>query len=447
MDNYLKLSYQQSTDFFSKSEKEIVLPYLKVAHKQIHTATGAGSEFTGWVELPKKYDKAEFQRIKRAAKEIRKQSKFLLVIGIGGSYLGARAAIEMLTDSFGKYKRDRKKRMHVLFAGNTISPTYTKELYELLKDEDFSINVISKSGTTTEPAIAFRIFKKLMEQKYGKDEARKRIYVTTDKEKGALRELALKEEYEMFTIPDNIGGRFSVLTAVGLLPIAASGLDIVKMMKGANDSRMACKNSNLDENCAYQYAVIRNSLYRKGKLVEILVSYEPSMQYFAEWWKQLFGESVGKDKEGIFPASAIFSTDLHSLGQYIQDGRREIFETIIQVQKPKYDISIDKDDMDLDGLNYLTDMTMHEINQKAFQGTVAAHIEGGVQNVIIEVPELDEYAFGYLVYFFEMACAINGYLQGCNPFDQPGVEAYKKNMFALLGKNGYEELREKLLNK
>ncbi len=447
MENFLKLKYHQDLSLIKEHEIEFLLPYLKVAHKQVHSRTGAGSEFTGWVDLPKEYDKEEFSKIKRVAKEIRKNSRFLLVIGIGGSYLGARAAIEMLENSFEKYRRDRKKRVHVLFAGNTISSTYTYELLELLKDEDFAINVISKSGTTTEPAIAFRIFKDLLEKKYGKEEARNRIFVTTDAKKGVLRELALKENYETFVIPDDIGGRFSVLTAVGLLPIAVAGLDINKMMRGANEARMAFRSQDLEKNIAYEYAVLRHLLYKKGKLVELLVSYEPNMTYFTEWWKQLFGESVGKDKEGIFPASAIFSTDLHSLGQYIQDGRREIFETILQIEKPKYDISINEDKENLDGLNYLTKMTMHEINQKALDGTLAAHIEGGVENIVISIPHLDEYAFGYLVYFFEIACAINGYLQGCNPFDQPGVEMYKKNMFALLGKEGYEEIREKLLKK
>ncbi|HET7657498.1 MAG TPA: glucose-6-phosphate isomerase [Bacillales bacterium] len=418
---------------------------VKNAHQALHNQTGAGNDFLGWLDLPENYDKEEFARIQKAAEEIRETSDVLVVIGIGGSYLGARAAIEMLQHSFSPLlsKEDRKSPL-VLFAGNNISSTYLSELLEALDGKDVSLNVISKSGTTTEPALAFRVLRKWLEEKYGIEEARKRIYATTDKNKGALRTLADQEGYETFAIPDDVGGRYSVLTAVGLLPIASSGLDIQAMMEGAKGARKALATDELSENPAYQYAVARNALYEKGMSVELLVNYEPALHYFGEWWKQLFGESEGKDGKGIFPAAADFSTDLHSLGQYVQEGRRQLFETVIHVEKPRKEIVLEKEDGNLDNLNYLAGETMNHVNEKAFQGTLLAHTDGGVPNFIIHVPELKEYDFGYLVYFFEKACAMSGYLLGVNPFDQPGVEAYKKNMFALLGKPGFEVEKEQL---
>lgn len=399
----------------------------------------------GWIDLPVNYDQEEFSRIERAAEKIRNDSDVLLVIGIGGSYLGARAAIEMLQHSFyNVLPKEKRRSPQIIFAGNNISSTYMMDIIDLLEGKDFSINVISKSGTTTEPAIAFRIFRKILEEKYGAEEARKRIYATTDKAKGALKTLANEEGYETFVIPDDIGGRYSVLTAVGLLPIAVSGADIRAMMKGAADAREDFSKSELDENPAYQYAAVRNILYNKGKTIEMLVNYEPALQYFAEWWKQLYGESEGKDQKGIFPASANFSTDLHSLGQYIQEGRRDLFETVIKVEKPRRGLTIEAEDKDLDGLNYLAGKTVDFVNDKAFEGTLLAHTDGGVPNLIVSVPALDEYHFGYMVYFFEKACAMSGYLLGVNPFDQPGVEAYKVNMFALLGKPGFEEKKAEL---
>ncbi len=441
MSKYLNLSYKAKENELEAHELEYMAPFVKVAHDLLHEKTGAGNDFVGWVDLPQNYDKAEFDRILKAAKKINKNSKYLLVIGIGGSYLGARAAIEMLSNPF------KVGETTVLFAGHTLSSTYTAQLLELLKNEDFSINVISKSGTTTEPAIAFRIFKELLEEKYGKEGAKERIFATTDANKGALKTLAMQEGYETFVVPDDVGGRFSVLTPVGLLPIAVAGIDIQKMMDGALEAKNYYNNNELATNEAYQYAVLRNALYQKGNLIELLVAYEPNFLYFNEWWKQLFGESVGKDLKGGFPSSAIFSTDLHSLGQYVQAGRRSIFETVIQVTKPEADIVIKEDDKNLDKLNYLVGKTLDEVNKQAFQGTLLAHVDGGVPNLVIDLPEISAYSFGYLVYFFEIACAISGYLQGCNPFDQPGVEDYKRNMFALLGKEGFEDIRKKLLNK
>lgn len=440
-----RFDYSKAGSFFAEHELTYMRDFVKVAHHSLHEKTGAGSDYLGWIDLPVNYDQEEFSRIERAAEKIRNDSDVLLVIGIGGSYLGARAAIEMLQHSFyNVLPKEKRRSPQIIFAGNNISSTYMMDIIDLLEGKDFSINVISKSGTTTEPAIAFRIFRKILEEKYGAEEARKRIYATTDKAKGALKTSANEEGYETFVIPDDIGGRYSVLTAVGLLPIAVSGADIRAMMKGAADAREDFSKSELDENPAYQYAAVRNILYNKGKTIEMLVNYEPALQYFAEWWKQLYGESEGKDQKGIFPASANFSTDLHSLGQYIQEGRRDLFETVIKVEKPRRGLTIEAEDKDLDGLNYLAGKTVDFVNDKAFEGTLLAHTDGGVPNLIVSVPALDEYHFGYMVYFFEKACAMSGYLLGVNPFDQPGVEAYKVNMFALLGKPGFEEKKAEL---
>lgn len=418
---------------------------IETSHIMLHTGSSVGGAFLGWVNQPINYDREEFSRIIEAAKRIRESSDVLIVIGIGGSYLGARAAIEMLNHGFNSLlPKDKRKNPLILFAGNSVSSTYLVELMEAIKDLDVSLNVISKSGTTTEPAIAFRILKEYIENKYGKEEARKRIYATTDKAKGALKMLADAEGYETFVIPDDIGGRYSVLTAVGLLPIAAAGIDIEEIMKGAGDARTTFSTFDINKNICYQYAVARNCLLRKGTTIEILANYEPALHYFGEWWKQLFGESEGKDHKGIFPAAVDFSTDLHSMGQYIQDGMRNIFETVIHVEEVSKKIIIPESEDDTDGINYLAGKTMSYVNEKAFEGTAMAHQDGGVPNIIINVPKLSPYYFGYLVYFFEKACAISGYLNGINPFNQEGVEAYKKNMFALLGKPGYEELRAKL---
>ncbi|MDK2917713.1 MAG: glucose-6-phosphate isomerase [Candidatus Petromonas sp.] len=438
-----------SLDYSNALIKDNELEYLKgpvlEAHRMLHDKNGAGNDFLGWIDLPVNYDKEEFERIKKAAEKIKGNSQVLLVIGIGGSYLGARAAIEALCHSFHNLlPKDKKDAPEIYFLGNNISGTYLKHLMDIIKDKDISVNVISKSGTTTEPAIAFRIIKSYLEEKYGKGGAKERIYVTTDKSKGALRKLSENEGYETFIIPDDVGGRFSVLTPVGLLPIAAAGIDIEKMMEGAKDARKEYSQEDLSKNQCYQYAAVRNILYRRGKAIEVLVNYEPSLHYVSEWWKQLYGESEGKDGKGIFPASVDFSTDLHSMGQYLQDGRRHLFETVLNVETPKEDIEIREDEANLDGLNYLAGKTMDFVNKMAYKGTLLAHLDGGVPNLVINIPKMDEYYFGKLVYFFEKACGISGYLLGVNPFDQPGVEAYKKNMFALLGKPGYEELREEL---
>lgn len=441
----VNFDYSKALPFFNKHELDYLRDFVKNAHHSLHEKTGQGNEFLGWVDLPIHYDKEEFSRIQKAAERIKNNTDILLVIGIGGSYLGARAAIQMLTHSFyNELPKDKRQTPQIYFVGNHISSTYIRDLQDLLDGKDVSINVISKSGTTTEPAIAFRIFKKYLEEKYGHEEAKKRIYATTDKEKGALKTLADEEGFETFVVPDDIGGRYSVLTAVGLLPIAVSGVDIEQMMEGARTARADLSKSELAENPSYQYAAIRNILYRKGKTIEMLVNYEPSLQYFSEWWKQLFGESEGKDQKGIFPASANFSTDLHSLGQYVQEGRRDLFETVLYIDKSHQQIEIEKEARDLDGLNYLAGKSMDFVNQKAFQGTLLAHTDGNVPNLIITVPEINAFTFGYLVYFFEKACAMSGYLLGVNPFDQPGVEAYKKNMFALLGKPGFEKEKEEL---
>jgi len=439
----LKFSYSDALNFVGENEVLYLENFVKAAHDMLHNKTGAGKDFTGWVDLPVNYDKEEFQRIKAAAEKIRQDSDALIVIGIGGSYLGARAAIEALSHSFYNIlPKDKRKTPEVYFAGNHISSKYLSDLMDILEGKDISINVISKSGTTTEPAIAFRIFKELIEKKYGKDEAAKRIYVTTDKSRGALKKLSEEEKYETFVIPDNVGGRYSVLTAVGLLPIAVSGIDIDDMMKGAADAYETYKSVNLADNECYQYAAVRNALYRKNKIIEIMVNYEPSMHYFTEWWKQLYGESEGKDGKGIFPAGVDFTTDLHSMGQYIQDGLRNIFETVLKIEKSSKAITIQTDKDNIDGLNFLAGMEIDLVNKKALEGTILAHTDGGVPNLLLSIPEMNSYYFGNLVYFFEKACGISGYLLGVNPFDQPGVEAYKKNMFALLGKPGFEAEKE-----
>ncbi|MFC7785593.1 glucose-6-phosphate isomerase [Rossellomorea sp. GCM10028870] len=445
---HIRFDYSKALSFFGEHELTYLSDAVKVAHHSLHEQTGAGNDFLGWIDLPVDYDKEEFSRIQKSAEKIKNDSDVLLVIGIGGSYLGARAAIEMLNHSFyNALPKEKRSTPQVLFVGQNISSTYMRDLMDLLDGKDFSINVISKSGTTTEPAIAFRIFRKMLEEKYGVEEARKRIYATTDKSKGALKTLASDEGYETFVVPDDIGGRYSVLTAVGLLPIAVSGVEIETMMNGARQAREDFGKSELTENPAYQYAAVRNALYNKGKTIEMLINYEPGLQYFSEWWKQLFGESEGKDQKGIYPSSANFSTDLHSLGQYVQEGRRDIFETVIKVSEPRHELKIEKADSDLDGLNYLAGETVDFVNNKAFEGTLLAHTDGGVPNLIVEIPAMDAYTFGYLVYFFEKACAMSGYLLGVNPFDQPGVEAYKVNMFALLGKPGFEEKKAELVKR
>lgn len=444
MDN-ISIDYSKVLKFMEKHEIEYMKDQITTAHNTIINKNGAGNDFLGWVNLPENYDKEEFKRIKAAAEKIKSNSDVLVVIGIGGSYLGARAAIEMLNHSFyNMLPKDKRKAPQIFFAGNSISAVYLSELIDVVKDKDFSIDVISKSGTTTEPAIAFRIFKEILEKKYGKDGAKERTFATTDKAKGALKGMADKEGYETFVIPDDVGGRYSVLTAVGLLPIAVSGVDIDKIMQGALDGMNEYSKDDVFENSAYLYAAIRNVLYRKGKTTEILVDYEPYMHYFAEWWKQLFGESEGKDNKGIFPAAVDFSTDLHSMGQYIQQGRRNMFETVLNVKNVRRNIDIKSVDGNPDGLNFLSGKTMDYVNKRAFEGTVLAHNDGNVPNIIINVPEINEYYFGKLVYMFEKACGISGYVLGVNPFNQPGVEAYKKNMFALLGKPGYEAQREEL---
>ena len=436
----IKLNTKYLDGFIRDDEYEGMYPLISAAHNTLVSGKGLGSDFLGWVDLPENYDKEEFERIKKAAERIKAKADILIVIGIGGSYLGARAAIELLKSPF--YNNLKKDTPDIYFVGNNISPTYLNEVLSICEGKDICVNVISKSGTTTEPALAFRIFKKLLENKYGKEEAKTRIFATTDKAKGTLKELSDTEGYETFVIPDDVGGRFSVLTAVGLLPIAVAGADIDKLMAGAKKGMEKYSSNNAND--CYQYALIRNILYNKGKSVEMLVSYDPSFTMMAEWWKQLFGESEGKDQKGIFPAAATFSTDLHSLGQFVQDGARIMFETVIDIRKPKLDLFLEDDDENLDGLNFLTNQNMSVVNRKAFEGTVLAHTEGGVPNIIIEMDEINEENLGELIYFFERACALSGYCLGVNPFNQPGVESYKKNMFALLGKPGYESMKSAL---
>lgn len=436
----VKLVTKYADKFVAPHELEAVKAQVSAAHNTLVTKSGLGNDFLGWVDLPVDYDKEEFARIKAAAKRIKEKADILIVIGIGGSYLGARAAIELLRSPY--YNNLKKDTPDIYFVGNNISSTYLNEILSICEGKDICVNVISKSGTTTEPALAFRIFKKLVEDKYGKEEAKTRIFATTDKARGTLKELSDAEGYETFVIADDVGGRYSVLTAVGLLPIAVAGCDIDKIMEGAQAAREAY--SNDDMNDCYKYAAMRNILYRKGKSVEMLVSYEPAFTMMNEWFKQLYGESEGKDHKGIFPASAIFSTDLHSMGQFIQDGSRLMFETVVDIKNPKQDMFLEDDKENLDGLNFLTNQNMSVVNRKAMEGTILAHTEGGVPNLVIEVDRLDEYNFGELVYFFERACAISGYMLGVNPFNQPGVESYKKNMFALLGKPGYESQKAEL---
>ncbi|WP_039888983.1 glucose-6-phosphate isomerase [Leptotrichia hofstadii] len=441
----LNFNYQFAKNFFNENELKQIKPYVELANEVLTSKSGAGSDFLGWVDLPENYDKDEFARIKKAAEKIKNDSEVLIVIGIGGSYLGAKAAIEFLSHSFyNNLPKDKRKTPEIYFAGTNMSGVYLQHLIEVVGDRDFSVNVISKSGTTTEPAIAFRVFKKMLEEKYGKEEAAKRIYATTDKEKGALKTLAAAEGYETFVVPDNVGGRFSVLTAVGLLPIAAAGINIDELMAGAKDAMNDFANKNMDENQALQYAAVRNILHRKGKDLELMVNYEPRVHYLAEWWKQLFGESEGKDGKGLYPTSADFSADLHSLGQYIQEGQRLFFETVVSIGKPEVEFVIESDKDNLDGLNFIAGKTLDYVNKKATDGVILAHIDGNVPNLGVNIPEATPYHLGYTFYFFEKACGVSGYLLGVNPFDQPGVEAYKKNMFALLGKPGYEEAGKEL---
>lgn len=423
----------------SKIPMETIMEYkdqVEKIHKTLHEKVTEESAFLGWLELPTNYDKEEFNRIKKAAQKIQKDSDIFLCIGIGGSYLGARAVIESLTHTF--YNYGKRNTPQILYAGNNLSSTYMNDLIDIIGDRDISINVISKSGTTTEPAVAFRVFREFLENKYGVDEARKRIYVTTDKEKGALKKLATEEGYETFVIPDNVGGRYSVLTAVGLLPIAVAGIDIEQLMLGAKIAQDKYLDTNVKYNDCYQYAVIRNILYKDQKDIEILVNYEPKMHYFTEWWKQLYGESEGKDQKGIFPAGVNFTTDLHSMGQYIQQGRRNLFETVLNIVEPESDITIKADEDNLDGLNFVAGKTLNFVNKKAMEGTVEAHVSGEVPNIIINMEQVNAETIGHLIYFFELACAMSGNILGVNPFNQPGVEEYKKNMFRLLGKPGYE---------
>jgi len=438
----LTLNEKFLAGFIGEGEIASLAAQTRTAHDTVRNASGAGSDFLGWLDLPVNYDKEEFARIQAAAERIKKMCDVLVVIGIGGSYLGARAAIEFVKSPM--YNTLAKDTPAVYFTGNSISPSALQDLLNICEGKDICVNVISKSGTTTEPAVTFRIFRELLEKKYGKDGARKRIFSTTDKAKGTLKEFSDKMGYETFVVPDDIGGRYSVLTAVGLLPIACAGIDICAMMQGAADARVKYSEEDPEKNECLRYAAIRNILYRKGKVTEILAAYEPAAQLFCEWWKQLYGESEGKDGKGLFPASVIFSTDLHSLGQYIQEGLRNIFETVLDFKTSPDSVKIPFDPENVDGLNFLADSDLHDVNRTAMLGTLFAHTDGGVPNVVLEVEDRSAYSFGYLVYFFELACAVSGYLMGVNPFNQPGVEAYKKNMFALLGKPGYEEMRAAL---
>lgn len=441
----LRLNYQYAADFVAEAELEYLAPSINLAHEQLHGRSGPGSEFLGWLDLPVKYNEDEMDKVKEAARRIQETSDVLIVIGIGGSYLGAKAAIEALTHSFyNMLDAKTRKTPRVLFVGHAISDVYLQDLIELVQDQDFSVNVISKSGTTTEPAIAFRVFKELLEKKYGVEGAKSRIYATTDASRGALKSMATEQGYTSFVIPCDVGGRFSVLTPVGLLPMAVAGIDIDEIMRGAKAAHGWYQSPDLADNAAYQYAALRNILYRKGKNIEVLANYEPSLQYLSEWWKQLYGESEGKDQKGIFPASVNFTTDLHSMGQFMQDGSRNIFATTMWINESRKECVISSSTDDGDGLNYLAGKTLGHVNRQAFLGTILAHTDGGVPNLVLEIPNMNAFYFGSLIYFFEKACAISGYLLGVNPFDQPGVEAYKKNMFALLGKPGFEALREQL---
>ena len=444
----IKLDATKLTPFLHDHELTMIEPQAELAREILTTGRGAGSDFLGWIDLPEKYDREEFDRIKKAAEKIKSDSEVLLVIGIGGSYLGARAAIEFLRHSFyNMLDKSARKTPEIYFCGNSISSTYLADLIEVVGDRDFSINMISKSGTTTEPAIAFRIFKEILEKKYGKAEAAKRIYATTDKSRGALKQVADAEGYETFVVPDDVGGRYSVLTAVGLLPIAVSGADIDALMAGAQAGRKLALEKPFLENESMRYAAIRNLLYRKGYSVEVLANYEPALHYVNEWWKQLYGESEGKDCKGIFPASVDLTTDLHSMGQFIQDGARIMFETVMEIELSRATLTMKEEPTDLDGMNYLAGKTVDFINKSAMNGTILAHTDGQVPNMIVKIPAQDETSLGELFYFYEFACGVSGYLLGVNPFDQPGVESYKKNMFALLGKPGYEEAREALLKR
>lgn len=448
MSRQVTFDYSKAGSFISEEEIGYMKKLTLDAKETLVSKTGAGNDFLGWIDLPVDYDKEEFARIKAAAKKIQSDSDVLLVIGIGGSYLGARAAIEFLSHSFyNVLDKSVRKTPEIYFCGNSISSTYLKHLMDVVGDRDFSINMISKSGTTTEPAIAFRVFKEKLEAKYGKKGAAERIYATTDKAKGSLKHLSDEEGYETFVVPDDVGGRFSVLTAVGLLPIAVSGADIDKLMEGAASGRKRALENAFEENDALQYAALRNILLRKGKSVEILANYEPAVHYVSEWWKQLFGESEGKDNKGLFPASVDLTTDLHSMGQFIQDGSRVMFETVINIDTPREELTIGEEPVDLDGLNYLAGKTVDFVNKSAMNGTILAHTDGNVPNLMVKVPEQNEFYLGELFYFFEFACGVSGYILGINPFNQPGVESYKKNMFALLGKPGYEAQREELLKR
>ena len=448
MGREVTFDYSKAASFVRAEELENMKSAVMCAKDVLVNRTGAGNDFLGWIDLPVDYDKEEFARIKKAAEKIQSDSDVLLVVGIGGSYLGARAAIEFLNHSFyNVLPKGKRKTPEIYFAGNSISSKYIKDLQDVLEGKDFSVNIISKSGTTTEPAIAFRVFKKMLIDKYGKEEAGRRIYATTDRAKGALKNLANEEGYESFVVPDDVGGRFSVLTAVGLLPIAVSGADIDKLMEGAASGRKKALEAPYEENGALLYAAIRNILHRKGKQVEIVANYEPSLHYVSEWWKQLYGESEGKDQRGIFPAAVDLTTDLHSMGQFIQDGSRIMFETVLNVEESPAEVLLDREEVDTDGMNYLAGKSVDFVNKSAMNGTILAHTDGNVPNLLVNIPEQNEFCLGELFYFFEFACGVSGYLLGVNPFNQPGVESYKKNMFALLGKPGYEEAREELLKR
>ncbi len=448
MSSRVTFDYSRTANVIAEGEIASMKAIAETAKEILVSRSGAGNDYLGWIDLPVDYDKEEFERILKSAEKIKQDSEVLLVIGIGGSYLGARAAIEFLRHNFyNSVSKEIRKTPEIYFVGNSISSTYMKHLMDVVGDRDFSINVISKSGTTTEPAIAFRIFKEMMEKKYGKAEAAKRIYATTDKARGALKTLATEEGYETFVVPDDVGGRFSVLTAVGLLPIAVSGADITKLMEGAAAARERALKDAYENNDAMKYAAVRNILHRKGKAIEILANYEPSLHYVSEWWKQLYGESEGKDQKGIYPASVDLTTDLHSMGQFIQDGSRIMFETVLNVEESQCELVLKEEPVDLDGLNYLAGKTVDFVNKSAMNGTILAHTDGNVPNLLVTIPRQDEFSLGELFYFFEFACGISGYISGVNPFNQPGVESYKKNMFALLGKPGFEKEREELLKR